>query len=271
LITVSLMFSNLDVDIRPGSGLGIFELGTSLWTVLDTLRGLQHQFPQVDVKYDPDTASTTPVIVHLRPHLDLLFTGTTQRLRTICIRKLRDPNPPLVLRYKNSILSSTEEVLRRVSVSRAFGPTYPGDDLQYPGIVFNFDEDGRHLAEDRMQEVKRVTILQKHLDQETEDPLGEILECPVMEGELALAALKVGIEIALYSWRLISSQIHDGITLHFHPLNSRTLDITIGSTTAQDLLVDLGPPRRTHYKEDERMAIHSKTSNSQDEGSPGCT
>lgn len=171
--------------------------GTSLWSVLDMLRRLQHLFPQVDIKYDPDSSSNTPVILHVRPHLDLLFSGKHQRLRTICLRKLRDPNPPVILRYKDTILSSTEEVLRRVGVSRTFGPTYPGEDLRYPGLWFSFEEDGmgeglkRTQSEDRMQEVKRVIVSQKEADIEGEDALSEVLECPAMDGDISLAAVKV--------------------------------------------------------------------------------
>ena len=173
-------------------------LGTSLWNVLDILRSAQHLFPQVDVKYDPDTP-TTPIILHLRPHLDLLFTGYQQRLHTISVRKLRDPNPPLTLTYKKVVLSSHEEVLRRVGVSRIFGPTYPGDDLRYPGVSFSFEEDGRGeslkasvpIPDDRQQEVKRIIISQKSVDGEQRDALDEVAECPAMAGELSRAVVKV--------------------------------------------------------------------------------
>lgn len=37
------------------------------------------------------------------------------------------------------------------------------------------------------------------------------------------------------------------------------MNVRIGYTTAQDLNVDLGPPLRVHYKEDDRMTIHSTT------------
>ena len=170
--------------------------GSSLWTVLDMLRGMQHHFPQVDVKYDPDSPSNTPIILHVRPHLDLLFSGQHQRLHTICLRKLRDPYPPVTLRYKDTILSSSEETLRRLGVSRTFGPTYPGDDLRYPGVWFSFEEDnlGEGLKssnahpEDRMQEVKRVIISQKGLER---DALDEVIECPAMFGEVLRAIVKV--------------------------------------------------------------------------------
>lgn len=212
-----LMFSRLEVDIRPGSGLGMFELGellpmssiwvissewlwagSSLWNVIDLLRRMQHAFPLVDVKFDPDS-TTSPVILHIRPHLDLLFSGHHQRLHTICLRRLRDPNPPVTLTYKDTTLSSSEDVLRRVGVSRTFGPTYAGDDLRYPGIIFTFDEDGlsdglkgtTSRPEARMQEVKKVIITQKNTDGEVRDALDEVVECPSMFGEVRRAVVKV--------------------------------------------------------------------------------
>jgi hypothetical protein len=251
------MFSALDLDIRPGSGLGMFEVGQSLWTVIDLLRGLQQMFPQVDIKYDPDASAITPIILHLRPHIDLLFSGYHQRLHTISIRKLRDPNPPVTIRYKDAVISSSEDVLVRVCVSRTFGPTYPGDDLRYPGVLFSFEEDVigeglkgvATLSDDRMHEVKRVIVGQKGGDGEEQDALDEVKECPVMYGDVARAVVKV----------------HDGIILHFHPSSSQPIHIRIGETTAQDLNVDLGPPLRVHYKEDDRMTIHSTSRSTEDD------
>ncbi|KAI0732965.1 UPF0183-domain-containing protein [Fomitopsis betulina] len=241
------MFSTLEADIRPGSGLGIFELGSSLWNVLDMLRRMQHAFPVVEVKYDPDSAGT-PVILHIRPHLDLLFSGKYQRLHTICLRKLRDTNPPVTLKFKETVLSSADEVLRRVGVSRTFGPTYPGDDLRYPGVLFSFEEDSRNdnlkttHADDKAQEVKRVVITQKSNSDEVRDALDEVVECPAMSGELYKAILKV----------------HDGVDLYFYPSGTEPVWVRLGETSAQDLACDLGPPLRVHHKEDDRMAIHSR-------------
>ena len=171
--------------------------GASLWTILDRLRELHHMFPQVDVKYDPDASAVTPIIVHVRPHLDLLFSGKGQRLHSISVRRLRDPNPPVMLRYNDTVISSTEEVLRRVVVNRIFGPTYSGDELRYPGLWFSFEDDS--IAEgiqgppvvDREQEVKRVFISQKGNDGRGEDALGEVKECAVMEGDVSRAIVKV--------------------------------------------------------------------------------
>lgn len=181
-------------------------LGSSLWTVLDLLRTHQHSFPHVDVKYDPDT-SLTPVVLHIRPHLDLLFSATHQRLHTISVRRLRDPSPPLTLRYRDSVLSSPQIELRRVEVNLSLGPTYDGQDLRYPGVSFSFDEDplshthtermnsrkppGGTGQEDRMQQVKQILISQTAQDGETRDALSEVDECKAMYGELAEAIVKV--------------------------------------------------------------------------------
>lgn len=49
------------------------------------------------------------------------------------------------------------------------------------------------------------------------------------------------------------------MVLQFHPADSDSITVSLGSSTAQDLTVDLGPPFRVHYKEDDRMTIHSRS------------
>lgn len=165
--------------------------GSSLWTVIETLRGLQ-QFPQVDIKYDPEASTISQVIVHIRPHLDLLFSGRNQRLHTICLRKLRDQSPPVILRYKDVVLSSPETIFKRVDVSRTFGPTYSGEDLGYPGVCFSFSNDGITDSSspstiDRTQEVKRIIITQR----DEQDALEEVRECAIMNGDVVRAVARV--------------------------------------------------------------------------------
>jgi hypothetical protein len=38
------------------------------------------------------------------------------------------------------------------------------------------------------------------------------------------------------------------------------VNVRLDETTAQDIMLALGHPTRTHYKEDERMTIHANTS-----------
>lgn len=193
---------SLEYDLVPGHSLGPFVLGSSLWKTLEYLRESKVSYPQVNVKYDPENPVTSPIILHVVPYLDLLFTGTYQRLHTISIRRLRPSGlgMPLTLRYKSSILAAPEEALRKSGVTRVFGPTYPGDVMRYPGVWFGFQEDGEDInkgglkvgpGEDRTSEVKKVVIRQKALGVEARDVLDEIYECPVMSGELSKAVVKV--------------------------------------------------------------------------------
>ncbi|KAI6034351.1 hypothetical protein BKA83DRAFT_26282 [Pisolithus microcarpus] len=234
------MLSTLEVDLRPGSGIGMFELGSSLWFVMAMLRNLQHLFPQVEVKFDAENASTTPVILHLRPHFDLLFSGYHQRLHTICLRKITDLHPPIILRYKDSCGDS----LVKVQITRAFGPTYPGDELRYPGVWFSFEDDAINEGlkggipntgpDQRSKEVKRIIVTQKDTQSGEHDALDEVIPCPVMFADISQAIIK----------------IHHGIVLHFFAPSSSPLHICLGKTTVQDLNLDLGPPSRVFYKED---------------------
>jgi hypothetical protein len=107
------------------------------------------------------------------------------------------------VQYNGIVLSSPTETLRRVGVSKVFGPTYAGDALRYPGIWFSFDDDiiGEGIKTvhpvDRMQEVKRIIISQIELEPPTviHDALDEVRECAGMAGELARAIVKVSVPI----------------------------------------------------------------------------
>jgi len=66
-------------------------------------------------------------------------------------------------------------------------------------------------------------------------------------------------------------KVNKGVMLHFYPTaTSEPFFVEIGITTAQDLAVELGAPPRTHYREDDRMHIHSRqrTNEDDDDDSP---
>ena len=209
------MVSPLELDLRPGQGLGMFELGSSLWAVIDLLRHNTTLFPRVEVKFDAysDTA-LCPIILRINPHLDLLFTAKHQRLRMISLRRLTDSSPPIILTYKDTVLvsaSNPKEVLRRSDISKHFGPTYAGDGLQYPGVSFMFDEDGvgsfgasipSSPGNDRQREVRRIVISQANTEQSESDALDEVMECEAMEGSIQRAVIRVSIA-RIPSWALL--------------------------------------------------------------------
>ncbi|KAG8956552.1 hypothetical protein FRC04_000030 [Tulasnella sp. 424] len=266
----------LELDIRPGLGVGNFNLGASLWAILELLQQHKTIHPQVDIKFDSSNPVSSPVVLHVRPHLDLLFSPLDQRLTLINIRKLRSGNA-LILKYRDKTVSSTSTttgngtgtVFRKSVVSQVFGPTYPGDVMRYPGIWFGFGEDGTlghagiptHMAqspEERNQEVKRIVVTQRtdaddQVAQE-KDTLDEAAECPEMYSDLKKAYVKA---------RMLDRETgFSTIELSFYlppsasPAQTAPVEIRIGETTAQDLIAELGSPPRIHYKEDDRMLIH---------------
>lgn len=249
------MVNTLDLDLRPGSALGPFELGTSLFDVLAFLRRPSPPtFPSVSVKFDTAQPAVSPIILHLRPHLDLLFTRHTQRLHTISLslRRNAHSHPPLVLSYKSEVLSGPDVVLTRTAVQRTMGPTYKGERMKYPGVWFSFDEDtpgavsgGGVNTSDGNTEVKRIVLTQRQEsgEGEKEESTDEVIPNSVMYGDIKRAAIKV----------------HEGIDLHFYTPepDAEPIRVQLGVTTAEDLTCDLGPPVLTHYKEDDRMAIHA--------------
>jgi len=119
-------------------------------------------------------------------------------------------------------------------------------------VSFLFEEDGVTEGlkpgsggagqEDRHKEVKRVLVSQGSPDSLENDALDEVKECPSMDGSIKQAVVKA----------------HVGVVLHFYPSTSKPVNVRIGTTSAQDLTCDLGAPLRVFYKEDDRMAIHSR-------------
>ncbi|CAE6485330.1 unnamed protein product [Rhizoctonia solani] len=246
------MVGTLDLDLRPGLGIGPFELGASLFDVLDSLRRPSPPtFPSVSVKHDTTSPASSPIILHLRPYLDLLFTRQTQRLHTISLSLHRNSqvNIPLVLNYKNEVLSGPDVVPRRTTVQQMMGPTYKDERMRYPGVWFSFEDDipgntGTTNTAEGNAEVRRVVVTQRQEQSEhekEEDP--ELVPNSTMYGDIKKAVVK----------------IHDGIYLHFFTPESEDppIHIRLGVTTAEDLTCDLGPPVLTHYKEDDRMSIHA--------------
>jgi len=235
-----------EFDIYPGDRLGPFILGSSLWVVLEYLRQQQTSFPQISVSFDNSAPAVSPVLLHIRPYVDLLFSPTQQRLHTISVNHI-DIEPPLILRYNSKVLLSPDATFRRSDVSKVFGPTYAGSVMRYPGLSFSFDEEGasnhtkKVMNEDRSQQVRRLVLTQHsaHAISPAID-LDSIKMCPALDGEL---------ENAVFT-------IKQGAMLYFYT-GQRSVNLLLGQTRSQDVLLKLGPPLRTHIKDDDRMVIHA--------------
>lgn len=116
--------------------------------------------------------------------------------------------------------------LTRAGVARALGPTYANDGaLAYPGVVFS-------VPPGRDESVASLSVVPK----EDDEALGELQSCVL--------------QVSHTGCGLTNNQPGHGATL---ALKNGSVEINLGETTAQDLLIDLGPPLRKYWKEDDRL------------------
>ncbi|WOO80610.1 uncharacterized protein LOC62_03G004136 [Vanrija pseudolonga] len=205
------------LELSPGKGLGLFRLGDTLWHVLDILRSRKTEVPKIEVSWDPDNAHKTAVTVHAGP-VALLFPASREQ-RLALIHVVLGEQQHLTLTYQGQVLASRSHQLTRAGVSRALGPTFGTTGaarLSYPGVGFELAPAGG----------REDLVVAVNVSPREEGVL------PTIE-PLAQCVLKPG----------------RGATLYI----PHAVEIVLGETTSQDLLVDLGPPLRTYWKEDDRL------------------
>ncbi|WWC70041.1 uncharacterized protein I206_103985 [Kwoniella pini CBS 10737] len=215
-------------DVVPGESVGLFQLGDNLWHVLELLRTHKTEYPKVEVSWDEESPHKSAVTIHL-PYITLYFPPSPiyQLLSLIQITVPPSSSSNLELTYETQVLSSSHIPLTRARVGRLMGPTFvskAGNKLEFPGITFQ-------LTPSNMGDAgfgPREDIVHKLIIEATED---EELQP-----------------------RLISCVIepNTGITLGLD--EDHLLRITIGQTTAQDLILDIGSPLRKFWKEDDRLS-----------------
>ncbi|WVQ99464.1 hypothetical protein IAU59_006599 [Kwoniella sp. CBS 9459] len=227
-------------EVVPGDRVGPFQLGDNLWHVLEIIRTHKTEYPKVEVSWDEDAPHKSAVTIHL-PHLVLYFPPSPlyQTLTLISIPSLRShvssssssSGPPtsssnITLTYETQVLYAPNQSLTRAKVGRLMGPTFvssAGDKLDFPGITFDLIPGitGSGGLGPREDFVEKITIGQKP----DEELLPKLTSC-VLQPNL-------GVTLALDAEQVI--------------------EVVIGQTTAQDLSLDLGPPLRKFWKEDDRL------------------
>lgn len=160
--------------------------------------------------------------VHAGPVALLFPPGRHQRLSHIRVGDLGGTT----LTYEGTVLASPSNPLTRAGVAFALGPTYGdgAEQLAYPGVYFEVDSAGG-----RDDRVSSVSVIPRD-----DVPNDGLRQCSIH-----------------VSRRLVhfSPQPGKGVTLDF----GRQVDIVLGETTAQDLLLDVGTPLRKYWKEDDRL------------------
>ncbi|CAD6564705.1 MAG: hypothetical protein TREMPRED_000250 [Tremellales sp. Tagirdzhanova-0007] len=204
-------------DVQPGKAIAIFQLGDTLWHVLDLLRTHKTDYPKVGLSWDPESPHKSAVTIHLA-QLTLYFPHSLrQSLQLIVVPSLATSR--LVLHYEAQVLSSPTQRLTRARVGRTLGPTYAStgsSTLSYPGITFDL----LTSSGEREDLVETLTVSPKSEEAVSLGPISSVAVHP-----------------------------NRGVTIYLPD----AFEVIIGETTAQDLLLDLGPPLRKFWKEDDRV------------------
>ncbi|KAJ1324365.1 Phagosome assembly factor 1 [Microdochium nivale] len=283
--------------LHPGVGLGFLVLGASLHDILTRLKAEPQRFPRLDLVYDPSSPILEPVILNLPANgIRLRFDGPEQRLRLVEV--LDFTRSRISYQDKDLVKPATPQpggaegsgpAFKNV-YHRLFGPTYAGEYippaadsqggvgtyvLSYPGVAFSFpllqsvyspDKDVVNLlSSSASQTATSVAIFSgKSWAHARETLWTEVL--PSIKSTFLFSKSKevVPDEVSCV-------HIHGGGKLQlFRKWTSSSLWITLGETTPQDLVAELGPPDAIYRKNDQRMYIHQTRTASHSRSRSGC-
>ncbi|KAJ2956512.1 hypothetical protein NQZ79_g7622 [Umbelopsis isabellina] len=277
----------IELSISPGTSLGPFRIGTSIWEIISFLRERSSFFPQVELKYSQEDPLGLDFIISLPQNgLNLRCDGSLQRLR--CIECYDISKVKLI--YQNNDVR----------------PTYPGEfdasesaySLNYPGLSFTFPIPSRHqelyssstelplefpdgttpianhvYVYNGSQNWRQCSLpnLQKIISENNNSTQGRYGKKGRREVERVIAEPNVGITLIfpLGNTSVGTSDSHSEDSSTTSAASGGTVKVLVRSTTPQDLLSDLGKPSCIFYKEEDKMRIHSVLDEpSSDKGKP---
>ncbi|KAK6361815.1 hypothetical protein TWF730_005530 [Orbilia blumenaviensis] len=259
--------------INPGKGLGILSLGSSLYDVLSKLRSNPLVYPSINITYDASNPLASTIAVSLDTNgIRLRFDGSDQRLRLIEI-----------LDFNKSRLSyNGGELVRadgnapsfRSIYHKLFGPTFPGEYLpdqetyvlSYPGVAFSFPIE-RYRWDDKVDFVSLLSSssaspavsMAIYAGSSWAEARNELFTRQVTTPRSPLVnANSARLSTANDEIELV--RIHSESRIELVRRHNTPFFITLNSTTAQDLLAELGPPSSIYRKNDHRLSIHRTSS-----------
>ncbi|CED82063.1 Uncharacterized conserved protein [Phaffia rhodozyma] len=279
--------------------LGPFVLGSTLFSTLDFLRTSagRQSYPWVHIKYDTKAVSTTPILVVLLPSIHLVFTSPEQVLCQIHILSL--PLPTLSLTYHPSSSTQSDPIslctpdrpLTFGTTSAVFGPTFNGSpsetngakspcstsgrgegevkEVWYPGLGFRGKEPGEGEEDIEGKGWREERVRSIHLCEREDWRIG-LSTFEDSDSERVWKRLKLKTKKDRVELEKVTIDAHNrSAILSFLPLTIGPLQIKLNETTSTDLLVELGPPLRSFWKEDSRLRIHYLGDSEQSEDEDG--
>jgi hypothetical protein len=276
-------------QLHPGRGLGFLLLGASLHDVLTRLKAEPQRFPKLELVYSPDRPVAEPVAVVLPENgIRLRFDGVEQRLRLIEVLDFTKNHVTFkerdLVRPANSTSAPGSPVPGESSSGsgpsfrhiyhRLLGPTYAGEFipppsgqgdgiyvLSYPGVAFNFPLGTSTYSPDKdvvsllSASSKQVATSMAIFSGNSWAEARGTLWTEILPSVKSTPVLPRGKDV--YPDEISLVRIHGGGKLQlFRRWTNNSFWIELGSTTPQDLVMELGPPNAIYRKNDQKMVIH---------------
>ena len=243
-------------------------------------------YPTIDVSYSSSKPLAAPVILNLPPNgIRLRFDGPDQRLRLIEVLDFTKTQ----LIYKNIDLVKLpdlpgSETISSISSGPAFrhvynrlmGPAFPGEYippasklassqgsyiLSYPGIAFTFPfQDSKWdpakdfvslLSSSAAAPGNSMVIFS---GESWQDACHDLMTSPCSNPR-SLALSSRGKEFRPREIDLVRIRGNGWVDMERGP-STPTFRISLGNTTPQDLVAELGPPDAIYHQPDRKMAVY---------------
>lgn len=283
--TTTTIMSLFSAQLHPGRALGFLVLGASLHDILTRLKAEPVRFPKLDLAYSPTDPLKEPVVLTLPANgIRMRFDGAEQRLRLIEIldftknhiflKPANDKERDLVRPPStDSQQDATPGPTFRHIYQRFLGPTYDGEYiadgdgrtgsgvyvLSYPGVAFTFPV--RKADYDASKDVVSLlssSALPSAMSIFSGDSWAQArdqLWTEVLPSIKTFAPLAKGKDVCPDEVSLI--KIHGGGKLQlFRKWTNSSFWISLGDTTPQQIVAELGPPDAIFPKSDSRMYVH---------------
>ncbi|GAO49247.1 UPF0183-domain-containing protein [Saitoella complicata NRRL Y-17804] len=253
---------NPTLQVIPGSALGQIALDDSLYHVLNLLRAGRKSFSGFSVVYSDESLHSSHIIVNIDIGVRLRFESASQKLRLIEVLDFAGCR----MTYNGGEVSRSGKPSFR-SVYKLFGPTYPGDYdeeheqyvVSWPGVAFTFPLP-IHLYKKDLDFVSTLSapsalpatamaIFQGSNWGEAQAKLGDIVGRPQSSSSRSRGSQRCGDVERVVVHVGSHAAIETG-------LDTPTSTIYFGSSTVQDVVMELGPPEEVFKKYDNRMNIH---------------
>ncbi|KAF4494953.1 UPF0183 domain [Fusarium agapanthi] len=284
-------------QLYPGRALGFLVLGATLHDVLTRLKAEPQRFPKIELLYSPDRPVTEPVGVELPGNgIRLRFDGPEQRLRLIEVIdftknhitfKERDlVKPSAGTPGSPSPGDSTSGPTFRHIYHKLLGPTYAGEFippssghdngiyvLSYPGVAFNFALNPSKYSPEKdvvstfASASSQVATSMAVFSGDSWADARPTLWTEILPSIKSTTVIPRGKDV--YPDEISLVRLHGAGKIQlFRKWTSNSFWITLGETTPQDLLMELGPPNAIYRKNDQKMVIHKMRTASNAKGRP---